>query len=91
MGTQVHRLGYFDTPGNQPRCEPPTRKAPFGQSAECQIIRDPFARLGDKWSFLIDRIRTEGSFRFGELNWIVVVISQLTLTRRILERDSLAW
>ena len=91
MGSQLNRSGQFAISDQQPAVAPRNRLAPFGQSAECQIIRDTFALLGDKWSLLIVRILAEGTFRFGELHRIVVGISQrmLTLTLRNLERDGL--
>lgn len=91
METQVNPSGRFATTDGQPAGAPPDRLAQFGQTAECRIIRDTFALLGDKWSLLIVRILAEGTFRFSELHRIVVGISQrmLTLTLRTLERDGL--
>ena len=91
MEPHVDRSGQFAVADSPPEAAPRNRLASFGQSAECQIIRDTFALLGDKWSLLIVRILAEGTFRFGELHRIVVGISQrmLTLTLRNLERDGL--
>ena len=91
MESHVDRSGPFAISDYSPEIDPRNRLASFGQSAECQIIRDTFALLGDKWSLLIVRILAEGTFRFSELHRIVVGISQrmLTLTLRNLERDSL--
>ncbi|NDG98798.1 MAG: transcriptional regulator [Proteobacteria bacterium] len=76
MDTQVDPSGWFATTDCQPAGAPPDRLAQFGQTAECRIIRDTFALLGDKWSLLIVRILAEGTFRFSELHRIVVGISQ---------------
>lgn len=90
-GAQVNLSGWFAVTDCQPASAPRDRLAQFGQTAECRIIRDTFALLGDKWSLLIVRILAKGTFRFGEHLGIVVGISQrmLTLTLRSLERDGL--
>lgn len=91
MEAQFNPSGWLATTDCQPASAPRDRLAQFGQTAECGIIRDTFALLGDKWSLLIVRILAEGTFRFSELHRIVVGISQrmLTLTLRNLERDGL--
>ena len=91
MESKVDRSSQFGKSNYPPAVAPRNRLTSFGQSAECRIIRDTFALLGDKWSLLIVHILAEGTFRFGELQRIVVGISQrmLTLTLRNLERDGL--
>jgi len=60
-------------------------------SERCQIIRETFDRLGDKWSLLIVSILSNGPQRFTTLKFAAEGISQrmLTLTLRKLERDGL--
>ena len=57
----------------------------------CQVIRQTFDRLGDKWTLLIVRILGGGPQRFTALMMATEGISQrmLTLTLRKLERDGL--
>jgi len=56
-----------------------------------EIIRDTFARIGDKWSLLIIGMLDESPLRFTVLRDRVPGISHrmLTLTLRNLERDGL--
>jgi DNA-binding HxlR family transcriptional regulator len=56
-----------------------------------EIIRDTFARIGDKWSLLILGMLDEAPLRFTVLRDSVPGISHrmLTLTLRNLERDGL--
>jgi DNA-binding HxlR family transcriptional regulator len=56
-----------------------------------EIIRDTFARIGDKWSLLILGMLDDGPLRFTVLRDSVPGISHrmLTLTLRNLERDGL--
>ena len=56
-----------------------------------EIIRDTFARIGDKWSLLILGMLDEAPLRFTMLRDSVPGISHrmLTLTLRNLERDGL--
>jgi len=63
---------------------------PPGQGS-CQVIRQTFDRLGDKWTLLIVRILGGGPQRFTALKMATEGISQrmLTLTLRKLERDGL--
>ena len=60
-------------------------------SSQCQVIRETFGRVGDKWSLLIIRLLSQGPQRFTTLRNGVEGISQrmLTLTLRKLERDGL--
>lgn len=57
----------------------------------CQVIRETFDRLGDKWSLLLVSILSGGPQRFTALKFAAEGISQrmLTLTLRKLERDGL--
>ena len=59
--------------------------------ADCRVISDILARVGDKWSVLVVTRLGEGPRRFNELRRSIGGISQrmLTLTLRGLERDGL--
>ena len=59
--------------------------------SQCQVVRETFDRLGDKWSLLVIRMLSGGPLRFTELKTATEGISQrmLTLTLRSLERDGL--
>ena len=64
---------------------------PEHDSQRCQVIRETFDRLGDKWSLLIVSILSGGPQRFTALRVAAEGISQrmLTLTLRKLQRDGL--
>ena len=68
--------------------------APMGEmcdSAGGVLVRDVFARIGDKWTLLVIGMLDAGPQRFTALRTSVPGISQrmLTLTLRHLERDGL--
>jgi DNA-binding HxlR family transcriptional regulator len=62
-----------------------------GRSDAGEIIRDTFAKIGDKWSLLVLGMLDGGPLRFTALRDSVPGISHrmLTLTLRNLERDGL--
>ena len=64
---------------------------PDHDSERCRVIRDTFARIGDKWSLLLIVTLSHGPQRFTALRLGVEGISQrmLTLTLRKLESDGL--
>jgi DNA-binding HxlR family transcriptional regulator len=64
---------------------------PDHDSARCAVIRDAFARIGDKWSLLLIVTLSHGPQRFTALRLGIDGISQrmLTLTLRKLEHDGL--
>lgn len=57
----------------------------------CRVIRDTFARIGDKWSLLVIVTLSHGPLRFTALKLGLEGISQRMLTRtlRKLEADGL--
>ncbi len=59
--------------------------------AECPLVSDTLARIGDKWSVLVVMLLGDGPRRFNALKRQIGGISQrmLTLTLRGLERDGL--
>ena len=64
---------------------------PDHDSERCAVIRDSFARIGDKWSLLLIVTLSHGPQRFTALRLGIDGISQrmLTLTLRKLEHDGL--
>jgi len=67
---------------------------PMGEMCESTggvLVRDVFARIGDKWTLLVIGMLDAGPQRFTALRTSVPGISQrmLTLTLRHLERDGL--
>ena len=67
---------------------------PMGEMCESTggvLVRDVFARIGDKWTLLVIGMLDAGPQRFTALRTSVPGISQrmLTLTLRGLERDGL--
>lgn len=62
------------------------------EPADCKLVSDTLARIGDKWTVLVVELLSEGRpMRFNELRRTINGISQrmLTLTLRGLERDGL--
>jgi DNA-binding HxlR family transcriptional regulator len=61
------------------------------ESDQGLVVRDIFARIGDKWTLLVVGMLDNGPQRFTALRHSVPGISQrmLTLTLRQLERDGL--
>ena len=61
------------------------------EPANCKLVGDVLARVGDKWTVFVVRLLADGPMRFNELKRAVDGISQrmLTLTLRGLERDGL--
>jgi DNA-binding HxlR family transcriptional regulator len=61
--------------------------------AECRLVSETLARIGDKWTVLVVELLCagRGSMRFNEIRRSIDGISQrmLTLTLRSLERDGL--
>ncbi len=57
----------------------------------CDVIRETFDRLGDKWTLVVIVILSSGPQRFSALQTGVLGISQrmLTVTLRKLERDGI--
>jgi len=76
------------TTGARP-ARPPV--ADYGDALHCRIVRETFARVGDKWSLLVIAILSTGPQRFSVLKAATAGISQrmLTVTLRSLERDGL--
>jgi DNA-binding HxlR family transcriptional regulator len=64
---------------------------PEHDAERCRVIRDAFARIGDKWSLLVIVTLSHGPLRFTALKVGLEGISQrmLTLTLRKLEVDGL--
>ena len=63
----------------------------FSYSEHCDLIRETFDRLGDKWTLVVIVILSSGPQRFSALQTGVIGISQrmLTVTLRKLERDGI--
>ena len=68
-----------------------TPKSRYTYSEHCDVIRETFGRLGDKWTLVVIVILSAGPQRFSALQNGVVGISQrmLTVTLRKLERDGI--
>ncbi len=67
------------------------KKKGFKYSEHCDLIRETFDRLGDKWTLVVIVILSSGPQRFSALQTGVIGISQrmLTVTLRKLERDGI--
>ena len=67
------------------------QKKGFNYSEHCDLIRETFDRLGDKWTLVVIVILSSGPQRFSALQTGVIGISQrmLTVTLRKLERDGI--
>lgn len=67
------------------------QKKGFNYSEHCDLIRETFDRLGDKWTLVVIVILSVGPQRFSALQTGVLGISQrmLTVTLRKLERDGI--
>lgn len=63
----------------------------FNYGEHCDVIRETFDRLGDKWTLVVIVILSTGPQRFTALQTGVIGISQrmLTVTLRKLERDGI--
>jgi len=76
-------------PGNKNQPDPGEAQP----EAECRLVSETLARIGDKWTVLVveQLCRTRGPVRFNEIRRSIDGISQrmLTLTLRSLERDGL--
>jgi DNA-binding HxlR family transcriptional regulator len=77
-------------------CDDPNGACPSLQErdpAECRLVSETLARIGDKWTVLVVELLSEehGPIRFNEIRRAIDGISQrmLTLTLRGLERDGL--
>ncbi|WP_218173915.1 winged helix-turn-helix transcriptional regulator [Pseudomonas yamanorum] len=59
--------------------------------AQCRVVADVLARIGDKWTVLVIGALSHGTLRYSEIRRMVEGISQrmLTLTLRGLEQDGL--
>ena len=68
-----------------------TKNSEFNYSEHCDLIRETFDRLGDKWTLVVIVILSSGPQRFSALQNGVNGISQrmLTVTLRKLERDGI--
>ena len=66
-----------------------SRPNPYAEN--CDVIRETFDRLGDKWTLVVIVILSSGPQRFSALQTGVLGISQrmLTVTLRKLERDGI--
>ncbi len=68
-----------------------TQNKGINYSEHCELIRETFDRLGDKWTLVVIVILSSGPQRFSALQNGVAGISQrmLTVTLRKLERDGI--
>ena len=68
-----------------------TPKSRYTYTEHCDVIRETFGRLGDKWTLVVIVMLSAGPQRFSALQAGVAGVSQrmLTVTLRKLERDGI--
>src|SRR6185312_14373932 len=89
LRTSIHKRPALESDDPTGTCPSLQERDP----AECRLLSETLARIGDKWTVLVVELLSEehGPIRFNEIRRAIDGISQrmLTLTLRGLERDGL--